>query len=117
MLRIVYSGPAPEATSSPLHVGVPRPQSPSAPEELAESVVTALNLLAWAGTAAGVIGVLVTGTVMAISQRRGDGGEHMGRLGWVMAGCVLVASAGPIVSWFFSGAFSGGASPAATSTP
>ncbi|BCB86530.1 hypothetical protein Psuf_038430 [Phytohabitans suffuscus] len=55
-----------------------------------------------------MIGVLVTGAVMAISQRRGDGGEHMGRLGWVLAGCVLVASAGPLVSWIFAPSDGGG---------
>jgi hypothetical protein len=30
--------------------------------------------------------------MMAVGQRRGEGGEHAARLGWVMAACVVIAS-------------------------
>jgi hypothetical protein len=30
---------------------------------------------------------------MAIGQRRGEGGEHAARLGWVLAACIVIASA------------------------
>ncbi|MEV6343974.1 hypothetical protein [Actinoplanes sp. NPDC051851] len=83
---------------------VPQPtKGGSAPKDLVSAVKVGLNLLAWAGTAAGVIGVLACGTVMAISHKRGEASEHMSRLGLVLAGCVLVAAAGPLVSWFFNG--------------
>ena len=81
--------------------GVPVPTNPTAPEPLAKLVGTALNLIAWAGTAAGVIGVLTTGTMMAISHKRGESSEHMSRLGMVLGGCILVATAGPLVKMFF----------------
>jgi hypothetical protein len=80
-------------------VPVPTPGG-AAPSELTAKVLVAINLVAWAGTAAGVVGVLVCGVTMAISHRRGEGSEHMGRLGLVLGGCVLVATAGPIVQWF-----------------
>jgi hypothetical protein len=73
-----------------------------APKELIEFVTLGLNLIAWAGTAAGVCGVLVTGTMMAVSHKRGESSEHMSRLGMVLGGCILVAVAGPVISWIFS---------------
>ncbi|MGW0996650.1 hypothetical protein [Streptomyces sp. NPDC002520] len=72
-----------------------------APDKLTSKVNTVLGLLAWVGTAAGVAGVLITGAMMAISMRRGEGSEHMGRLGMVLGGCVLVATAGPVVTFVF----------------
>ncbi|WP_229403236.1 hypothetical protein [Micromonospora okii] len=82
--------------------GVPQPATGgSVPPGLATKVEQALGLVAWAGTAAGVLGVLLTGAVMAISHKRGDSSEHMSRLGMVLGGCILVATAGPIVTWVF----------------
>ncbi|MFI7539823.1 hypothetical protein [Actinoplanes sp. NPDC049599] len=87
--------------SRALAVDVPQPEG-AAPPELIKFVTLGLNLIAWAGTAAGVCGVLVTGTMMAISHKRGESSEHMSRLGMVLGGCILVAVAGPVISWFFS---------------
>ncbi|MFF3326362.1 hypothetical protein [Streptomyces sp. NPDC002889] len=87
----VPPGPAP----------VPNPGR-GAPGELTQKVDTVLGIAAWAGTAAGVAGVLITGAMMAISLKRGESSEHMGRLGMVLAGCVLVATAGPLVSFVFA---------------
>ncbi|MEU8777783.1 hypothetical protein [Streptomyces sp. NPDC048606] len=84
-----------------LAADVPNPQM-KAPTELTNKVNDVLGIAAWAGTAAGVAGVLITGAMMAISMRRGEGSEHMGRLGMVLGGCVLVATAGPLVSFVFN---------------
>ncbi|MFI5837527.1 hypothetical protein ACIA5A_28000 [Micromonospora sp. NPDC051300] len=82
---------------------VPKPSTgdDAVPTELADKVEQALGLVAWGGTAAGVLGVLITGAVMAISHKRGESSEHMSRLGMVLGGCILVATAGPIVTWVF----------------
>lgn len=80
---------------------IPTP-SPNAPGTLTDKVGTVLNLAAWAGTAAGVAGILITGAMMAISLKRGESSEHMGRLGMVLGGSVLVASAGPLISFVFN---------------
>ncbi|MFD7749039.1 hypothetical protein ACFV2V_14505 [Streptomyces sp. NPDC059698] len=80
---------------------VPTP-SRSAPAALTSKVDVVLGIAAWAGTAAGVAGVLITGTMMAISMKRGESSEHMSRLGMVLGGCVLVATAGPIVTFVFA---------------
>ncbi|MEV0778414.1 hypothetical protein ACIBLA_21025 [Streptomyces sp. NPDC050433] len=80
---------------------VPKPQR-NAPPELASAIDTVLGIAAWAGTAAGVAGIIITGVMMAASVKRGEGSEHMSRLGMVLGGCVLVSTAGPVVSFFFS---------------
>jgi hypothetical protein len=80
---------------------IPNPTEREAPDEVADAVGTVLGFLAWAGTAAGVVGVLVTGAMMAISHKRGESSEHVSRLGMVLGGCVLVATAGPIISFVF----------------
>ncbi|MET8856216.1 hypothetical protein ACFXAW_14765 [Streptomyces sp. NPDC059445] len=89
-----------EATNI-LAAGVPQPAA-NAPGELTSKVNTVLGIAAWAGTAAGVAGVLITGAMMAMSVKRGESSEHMSRLGMVLGGCVLVATAGPLVSFVFA---------------
>ena len=39
-----------------------------------------LNILAWLVTAAGVCGLMIVGTRMAISLRSGEGDEHLSRI-------------------------------------
>ncbi|WP_089157720.1 hypothetical protein [Micromonospora sp. NBS 11-29] len=98
--------PAPsDGTGDSTGGGVPQPNTGGnvVPGPLATKVEQALGLVAWAGTAAGVLGVLVTGAVMAVSHKRGESSEHMSRLGVVLGGCILVATAGPIVTWVFGG--------------
>ncbi|MBO7934509.1 MULTISPECIES: hypothetical protein [Streptomyces] len=87
--------------STLLAAGVPQPAR-NAPGALTTKVNTVLGIAAWAGTAAGVAGVLITGAMMAVSLKRGEGSEHMSRLGMVLGGCVLVATAGPLISFVFA---------------
>ncbi|MER7693718.1 hypothetical protein [Streptomyces sp. NPDC097610] len=79
---------------------VPQPKS-GAPGALADAVNVVLGIAAWAGTAAGVAGVIITGIMMAASMKRGEGSEHFSRLGMVLGGCVLVSTAGPVVAFLF----------------
>ncbi|MFJ6632104.1 hypothetical protein ACIQMR_12000 [Streptomyces sp. NPDC091376] len=79
---------------------IPQP-TPSAPVALEEKIELLLGVLAWVGTTAGVVGVLVTGIMMAVSHRRGELSEHMSRLATVLVGCGLVSVAGPLVTFVF----------------
>ncbi|MFD8525460.1 hypothetical protein ACFV2D_36525 [Streptomyces capillispiralis] len=72
-----------------------------APDTLIEKVGVVLGIAAWAGTAAGVAGILITGAMMAVSMRRGESSEHMSRLGMVLVGSALVAAAGPLITFMF----------------
>ncbi len=60
-------------------------------------LATLLNWTAWLATFAAVVGLLVTAALMALSHRRGEGSEHMSRLGMVLGACVLVAASGALV--------------------
>jgi type IV secretory pathway VirB2 component (pilin) len=44
-----------------------------------------------------ILGVIIAGAMMAIGQRRGEGGEHAARLGWVLAACIVIGSASALV--------------------
>ncbi|MBQ0862770.1 hypothetical protein ACH4RA_21245 [Streptomyces smyrnaeus] len=83
-----------------LYLAVPQPKR-QAPAGLGPKIDKMLGLAAWAGTAAGVLGIVITGAMMGISLKRGESSEHMSRLGMVLGGCCLVASAGPFANWIF----------------
>ncbi|MFE1519002.1 hypothetical protein ACFW9I_19595 [[Kitasatospora] papulosa] len=61
-----------------------------------------LGILAWCASAAGVAGVLITGLLMALQLRRGEFGEgasYWRGMVFVLVGCVLTSTAGPIVQY------------------
>jgi hypothetical protein len=60
---------------------------------------TVLGWIAWLVTAAGVAGLLIVGTRMALAVRTGDGEEHLSQFLTVMGACVIGATAGPLVSF------------------
>lgn len=61
-----------------------------------------LGLLTWCASAAGVGGVIITGTLLALQLRRGEPGEnasYMRGLFYVFLGSVLAVTAGPIIAF------------------
>lgn len=58
---------------------------------------TILQWAAWIGLAVCVLGVIIAGGSMAVASRRGEGGEHMSRLGWVLGGCIVIGAASGLV--------------------
>src|SRR5664280_1194430 len=50
---------------------------------------------AWVATALCLIGLIVTGALMAVAHHHGTN-QHVGRLGMVAAGCLIVGAASPI---------------------
>lgn len=62
-----------------------------------DKFLTILQWGAWIGLGICVIGVIIAGASMAVQHRHGGGGEHATRLGWVMAGCVVVGSSSALV--------------------
>jgi hypothetical protein len=64
----------------------------------AEKLTKILNWGMWLVIFAAVIGIFITAGMMAVSYNQGRGGDHMGRLGYVLAGCVLAGAAAGIVN-------------------
>lgn len=62
-----------------------------------EGILTIIGWVAWVATALGVVGIIIVGITMFFQNRRGEGGEAAGKLGWVLAGLVLITAASAIV--------------------
>lgn len=75
------------------------PGTGSAPANLEGQVHLLMDIVAWTATSACVAGIAIVAAMMAISHHRGTGSEHMASLGRVMAACILIATAGPIVQF------------------
>lgn len=61
-------------------------------------LTTVLNWTFWGVTFLCVVGVLMVAGAMAVSHRRGEGGEHLAKLGWVLGACVLGAAGAQLVN-------------------
>lgn len=77
---------------------VPDP-TPVVPAQ-AGGVLTGLNWASGIGLLLGVLGVIIVGITMVIKVGRGEGGESLAKLGWVLLGCIIITSAGGIVRAF-----------------
>lgn len=75
---------------------VPDPGTGEAPPG-SEGFLIILRWVAWLVFALCVLGVLITAATMALQNRRGEGGEHASRLGWVLGACILAGSASGLV--------------------
>lgn len=80
----------------------PPDNTPKAPSEVSGKIGEVVNYITWIGMMVCVIGIIIAGTMMAIGQRRGEGGEHASRLGWVVAGCIVIGAASGIVKLFIA---------------
>jgi hypothetical protein len=69
------------------------------PAGVATQLNYVLNIIAWLVTAAGVAGLMIVGSRMAIAVKFGDGEEHLSQFLMVMGACVIGAAAGPIVGF------------------
>jgi hypothetical protein len=88
-----------------LHVVTELPNLlPLAGEPLPPEVTSGLDTVVnWVKIIAYIVcglGIIIAGGMMAIGQRRGEGGEHAARLGWVLAACILIGAATALVDTF-----------------
>jgi type IV secretory pathway VirB2 component (pilin) len=80
-----------------LPLNVPDPGAGEAPAG-SEMINRVISWVTWIAFSICALGVIIAGAMMAIGQRRGEGGEHAARLGWVLAGCIVVGSAAGLVN-------------------
>jgi type IV secretory pathway VirB2 component (pilin) len=57
-----------------------------------------IGWITWIAFSICLLGVVIAGAMMAVGQRRGEGGEHAARLGWVLAACIVIGSASLLVN-------------------
>ncbi|MET3937140.1 hypothetical protein [Arthrobacter sp. D5-1] len=77
---------------------IPNP-TPVVPAE-AGGLLTVLNWASGIGLVLGVLGVIIVGIGMVIQLRRGEGGESIAKLGWVLMGCIIITGSSGIVRAF-----------------
>ena len=78
--------------------GVPDPGSGQAPPG-AEGFISILSWVKWISLGVCVLGLMVAGATMAIQSRRGEGGEHMSKIGMVLAGVIVISAAASLVGF------------------
>lgn len=78
----------------PADVGQPTPVQPPGTQDLN----TLLNWMLWGVNFALILGVLVVAAMMAIAWKRGESGEHVSRLGWILGAGVLATGASTIIN-------------------
>jgi len=62
-----------------------------------QGVVTIVSWVAWVAVALCVVGVIAAGVGMLFAGRRGEGGEHVKTLGYVLAGSIVIGGASALV--------------------
>lgn len=64
-----------------------------APPGVQTNLDKVLGWVRWIAYSVCTLGILIAGGMMAVGQRRGEGGEHAARLGWVLAACIVIGAA------------------------
>lgn len=77
-------------------LAVPDPGQGVAPPG-SENLLEVLQWAAWIAFGVCVLGFVIAGGAMAVGSQRGDGHQHGSRLAWIMAGCIVIASASGLV--------------------
>ena len=67
------------------------------PVEVTKGLNKVLGWVKWIAYLICALGIIIAGGMMAIGQRRGEGGEHAARLGWVLAACIVIGAATALV--------------------
>lgn len=80
--------------------GVPDPAPVQPPGT--EGLVSIMGWVKWVALAICVIGLVVAGAMMAIQSRRGEGGEHAGKIGMALGGVIVISAAGALVGFLMA---------------
>jgi len=64
-----------------------------------EGLNTILNWAKWIGLAVCIMGLFAAGAMMAIQSRRGEGGEHVGKIGMALGGVIVISAAASLVGF------------------
>lgn len=81
---------------SALPTEIPDPGSGEAPPG-SEGLVQILRWAFYIAMGVCVLGVIIAGGAMAVAVTRGGSGEHVSRLGWALAGCIVIGAASGLV--------------------
>ncbi|WP_017558028.1 hypothetical protein [Nocardiopsis baichengensis] len=98
MMELLASGAAAAADLLPMSAKIPDPGG-GQPPPVGKGFITILQWAKWLSLAVCVAGLMIAGATMAIQSRRGEGGEHMGRIVMVLGGVVVIAAATSLIGF------------------
>lgn len=99
MLRFTYFAAHALSTSIFASGGIPQPGL-SNPPPFSGNLSMILQWVMWTVAILLIGGVLAVAGKMALQHNRGEGGQHLAALGWVLGACLLAASASALVGTF-----------------
>lgn len=53
----------------------------------------------WVALAVCILGLFIAGALMAVQSRRGEGGEHVGKIGMALGGVIVISAAAALVGF------------------
>lgn len=60
---------------------------------------TIMGWAKWVALAVCILGLFAAGALMAIQSRRGEGGEHVGKIGMALGGVIVISAAAALVGF------------------
>ena len=79
----------------PAQVPDPTPVQPPGTEGLN----TLMGWAKWVALAVCILGLFAAGALMAIQSRRGEGGEHVGKIGMALGGVIVISAGAALVGF------------------
>ncbi len=79
----------------PLQLPNPEPSQPPGTEGFSDIMAWAK----WVALTVCILALIVAGAMMAIQSRRGEGGEHTGRIAMGLAGVIVISAAAALVGF------------------
>ena len=87
-------------TATHLLQAVPNPEPIQPPGT--EGFTAIMGWVKWLALAVCVIGLIVAGAMMAVQSRRGEGSEHVGKIGMALGGVVVISAAASLVGFLMA---------------
>lgn len=82
----------------PLQVPNPDPIQPPG----TEGFTSIMGWAKWVALAVCILGLFAVGALMAVQSRRGEGGEHVGKIGMALCGVIVISAAAALVGFLAS---------------
>ena len=67
-----------------------------------DGFVTIMGWAKWVALAICILGLIAAGAMMSINSRRGEGGEHVGKIGMALGGVIVISAAAALVGFLVS---------------
>ncbi|RAX21769.1 hypothetical protein DRB06_05355 [Actinomyces sp. Z5] len=64
-----------------------------------EGFTSIMGWAKWIALAVCILGLFAAGALMAIQSRRGEGGEHVGKIGMALGGTIVISAAASLVGF------------------